>query len=153
MGDFGPDFGARLSKHLKLRGSWASYNFWRSASFVGRPLNFQAVTPPMWRPSTNHRSLTLRLPHGWSPSSGTANHRTVSGLDFICFNLLFLGPPPALVPTSHFSSLLFYFFLPPQLSPGRSSSSLSSTQLSFVTSFTNAITSFYYSGSHIPTAC
>lgn len=118
MGDFGPDFGARISKHLKLRGCWASYNFWRSASFVGCPLNFQAVTPPMWRPSTNHRSLTFRLPHWWSPSCDMTNHRTASGLDLICFNLLFPGPPPALVPTSHFfSPSSLHFFFPPQPNP------------------------------------
>lgn len=44
--DFGPDFGARLSKQLKLRGTGASYNFWRPASFVGHALTFQATTPP-----------------------------------------------------------------------------------------------------------
>lgn len=36
MGDFGPDFGARISKHLKLRGCWASYNF-REVSLLRGP--------------------------------------------------------------------------------------------------------------------
>ena len=45
-GTFGPDFGARLSKQLRLRGCFASYNFWRAASFVGHALTFQATTPP-----------------------------------------------------------------------------------------------------------
>ncbi len=66
MVDFGPDFGARLSKQLKLRGTGASYNFWRPASFVGHALTFQATTPPTVASHPQiSASLTLCLPHVW----------------------------------------------------------------------------------------